>query len=369
MSLGDLKVALVHDELVRRGGAERVLEELIRVFPRAHIYALYASNTPFITVDGKRYRIRTTFLQKFPVWFRQHPRRLALLLLHAAERLDLSKYDLVISSSSAFAKGIVTRSYVPHISYCHTPTRYIWERHSGGIFEKVAQHFLKMADFAAGQRPDIFVANSKYTQARLRKYYRRESTVIYPPVATDFYSPAYTSQKKEYFLCVGRLTPAKQFDQAIAICEKLRLPLHIAGVGQDYARLKNLAGPATTFLGKISDEELRLQYRGAWALLQPGIEDFGMATVESLACGTPVITPAAGGAPEIIEDGKHGILYREPVMELLAEAINKFLQKRESFNPSVLQEQALKFSRSYFRSSLRNVVEEVLRKQHTGSTL
>lgn len=357
MSLGDLKVALVHDELVRRGGAEHVLEALLRLFPQADVYALYASNTPQMTADGKTYDIHTTFLQSFPLWFRRHPRRLVALLPHAAERLDLSNYDLVISSSSAFAKAVITRSNIPHVCYCHTPTRYLWERKEKGL-RAFGQHFLRLADFAAAQRPDVYIANSRYTQQRIWRYYRRESSVVYPPIRTSFFTPL--PIPRLHFLAVGRLTRSKQFEQAILVCEKLGLPLRIVGVGQDYRRLKQLAGKHTTFLGKLSDDQLREQYRGARALLQPGVEDFGMAAAEALACGTPVIAIKAGGVREIVINSKLGILYREQHPELLAEALRQLLERNEPYDPATLQQAALNFSQAQFTSSVQNIIEEVL---------
>lgn len=374
MSTGGLKVALVHDELVRRGGAERVLEELVRIFPQADVYALFSSNHPSLTVAGKTYLIRTTFLQSFPLWLRTHPRRLIALLPHAAERLDLSDYDVVISSSSAFAKGVITRSTVPHICYCHTPTRYLWERREKRPLAVAGQHLLRLADFAAAQRPDVYLANSHYTQTRIASYYRRDSNVVYPPIRTEFFYPASSGvaprslgEGGSFFLCVGRLTASKNFDRAIAVCKKLRLPLRIVGVGRQYAKLKRNASPYIQFLGKVSDEELREQYRQARALLQPGVEDFGMAAAEALACGTPVIAVGQGGVREIVTNSRLGILYQETRPELLAEAIRQFLARSQPFQPEALQRQAMRFSRAAFANSITNAVEQVLIPGHNKS--
>lgn len=367
MSFDDLNVALVHDELVRRGGAERVFEELAGIFPHTDIYALYASNIPKITVNGKSRIIHTTFLQSFPMWFRRHPRRVVALLPHAVERLDLSRYDLVVSSSSAFAKGVITRSNIPHICYCHTPTRYLWETRFSGPMQVAGQHFLRLADFAAAQRPDMYVANSTYTKERIKHYYRRDSKVIYPPIATEIFSPQPTERR--YFLCVGRLTPAKYFEHAIAVCEKLRLPLHIVGTGAERARLERLAGPHTTFLGKLTDTQLRDQYRGAIALLQPGVEDFGMTAVEAIACGTPVIAYGAGGIRDILTSSAYGITYDEQHPELLAEAIRQFQLKQSQFDPGTLQRRAFAFSRTQFVAQITQTVEEALTRTHNKEKL
>lgn len=367
MSLETAKIALVHDELTRRGGAEIVLEELLRMFPQAHVYALYAGK-PRIAVDGRVYEVRTSFLQNFPIWFRRHPRRLLPFLPHAAEQFDFSDYDVVMSSASGFAKAIVTRSTVPHISYCHTPTRYLWDSTHQVLarasrFRKVTSsllfHYLRLSDFTAAQRVDRFLANSEYTQERIYTYYRRKSTVIYPPIDTAFYTPGKQGRSpKEYFLLVGRLTPTKNFDQAIRVCEKMKIPLIVVGTGHDRRRLQALAQGYTTFVGRISREKLREYYRGARALVQPGPEDFGMASAEALACGTPVIAYNYGGVREIVQPYTTGFLYHEPHEEALAEAIRQSLPL--SFSAGTLQHSVLKFSIPRFRDSIYKHIQSAV---------
>lgn len=371
------KIALVHDELIRRGGAERVFEEIIRTFPHSDIYALYSSNTPKLTVDGTTYPIHTTFLQKLPLWFRRHPGRMLPLLPYAAEQLDLSDYDLVLSSSSGFSKGVITRSTIPHISYIHTPTRYLWDDYKtvrqGRSFLSTAglatlQHYLRMTDYSAAQRPDVLLANSHYTEQRINTYYRRDSHVIYPPIDTAFFCPKPDERlwsSQDPFLLVGRLTPTKYFEQAIAVCEKLHLPLIVVGTGQHERILKSYAGQHTTFVGNATQSELRNYYRRARALIQPGTEDFGMATVEALACGTPVIAYNAGGVREVVQHKKHGYLYNDQRSEALAEAIRQFLPLESTFAPQVLQRQALRFSRIRFQTELRKAVEQLLLQRNT----
>lgn len=370
------KIALVHDELVRRGGAERVFEEIIRIFPQSDIYALYSSNTPRLTVDDVTYPIHTTFLQKLPLWFRKHPGRMLPLLPYAVEQLDLSNYDLVISSASGFAKGAITRSSIPHISYIHTPTRYLWDDYktvrkgrskitTAGL--TVFQHYLRLADYSAAQRPDALLANSHYTAQRINTYYRRQSTVIYPPVDTAFFTPKQDERlwsSQDPFLLVGRLTPTKYFEQAVAVCEKLHLPLVVIGTGQHLQRLRAVAGNHTTFVGNASSEQLRTWYRRSRALIQPGTEDFGIAAVEALACGTPVIAYGSGGVREIVQHRKHGYLYNDQRSEALAEAIRQFIPIESTFTPQALQRQALKFSRIRFRTELIKTVEETLSQRN-----
>ncbi len=367
------KVAIVHDELVRRGGAELVLEELIRMYPDSDIYSLYAGNVPKITVDGKTYDIHTSSLQHWPAWFRKHPGRMLPFLAQAAEQFDLSHYDIVISSASGFAKGIITRSNVPHLCYCHTPTRYLWDgslavSQKKNIVTPIARilfHYLRMIDFAAAQRPTMYIANSHYTQRKIKTYYQKDSIVVYPPIDTNFFTPQANTTHRDYFLCVGRLTSEKKFDHAILVAEKLGLGLVIAGTGSDRARLEKLAGKHTTFLGSVSKEELRDLYRNARALIQPGVEDFGMTAAEALACGTPVIAYGAGGVVEIVRNGVHGILYQEQLPETLAEAMRNFIRIERAFYPEHLQKQARQFSIDRFHTDIAKQVEHLLQLRNT----
>ena len=370
----DLKVALVHDELTRRGGAEMVLEELLCMYPQADVYALYAGNTPKMTLNGKTYTIRTSSLQKFPAWMRKRPGRLLPFLPQAAEQFDLSPYDIVISSASGFAKGVITRSHVPHLCYCHTPNRYLWDSSHAvlknnkrlSIILRMLFHYLRMVDFAFAQRPDAYISNSLYTKLRVERYYRKKSSVVYPPVDTHFFTPNHTfKQKQNYFLLVGRLTREKKFDQAIEVAEKLGLHLKIAGTGADEARLRKIAGKHTEFLGKVDRETLRDLYRGARAYIQPGVEDFGIAAVEALACGTPVIALGKGGVLEIVRRGVHGILYDDALPELLAEAIRQFMRIEMAFHAGNLQKQAMNFSTESFRQAISHEVEYLLQVRNT----
>lgn len=376
LAQGNLRVAIVHDELIRRGGAEIVLEELLRIYPQADVYALYAGNVPKMTIDGKTYDIKTSSLQKMPVWFRMHPGRLLPFLPQAAEQFDLSSYDLVISSASGFAKGIVTRSGVTHLCYCHTPTRYLWDgyqnvlknRPGKNIIMRLLFHYLRIVDFTAAQRPDTYIANSKYTASRIKSYYRKDSSVVYPPIDTNFFVPGKTIDiKKDFFLCVGRLTKEKRFDHAIQVAEKLGLKLKIVGIGSDQTRLKKLAGKHTEFLGQVSKEELRELYRGARALIQPGVEDFGMSAVEALACGTPIIALGKGGICEIVTNGVQGILYTDQLPETLAEAIRQFLRIERAFYPGNLQKRALHFSQDTFKKGITEQVEHLLKLRNTNT--
>jgi glycosyltransferase involved in cell wall biosynthesis len=355
-------MALVHDELTRRGGAEVVFEELAELFPQADLFTLYAGRAQMRVAEALR-PVRTSFLQRLPTWFRRHPGRLLPLLSYAAEQFDFANYEVVISSASGFAKAIITRSLVPHICYCHTPTRYLWDDAATAWRQappgakwaaRLLLHYLRLIDYAAAARVTIFIANSEYTQARIAKYYRRQSEVIYPPVKTDFFTPASTTKK--YFLAVGRLTPSKNFEQAIRVCEKLELPLIIVGSGREEWRLKHLAGKHTRFTGAVTDKELRQLYRGAQALLQPGIEDFGLASAEALACGTPVIACGEGGSREIVSSSQLGILYQGATEEALGEGIGRFLRSGRRYSPEILQKSTLRFSTASFRHNICRLV-------------
>ncbi len=373
---GEYKIALIHDELTRRGGAEIVFEELIRLFPQADIYALYAGK-PMIKVSNVTRRVETTFLQSFPIWFRRHPRRLLPLLPLAAEQLDFSRYDVVISSASGFVKNIITRANVPHVCYCHTPPRYLWEDTQAALRRvprwsrlpaQVVLHVLRLFDYAAAQRVDSYIANSAWTRDRIETYYGRNSTVISPPIDTTFFTPgrrSAESRRQKPFLCVGRLTPAKRFEQAIIACEKLELPLVIVGSGDHRSNLEKIAGRHTRFVGRLSREELRSYYRSARALLQPGEEDFGMAAVEALACGTPVIACGIGAAKEIVESPTTGLTYKLPRVEALAEAIRRFITTIEvKVDREAMQRKAFSFSKIRWQQAIMRHVDEVMTVTH-----
>ena len=392
MGESELRVAFVHDELTRRGGAEEVLAALLRLYPTADVYALYASKKD-LRIGSPARRVQTTFLQRWPRWFRRHPARLLPWLPYAAEQLDLSDYDVVVSSASGFAKGVVTRAHVAHVCYCHTPTRYLWEDHIAVLsrvrwwrrgISKWLLHRLRLLDFAAAQRVDMWLANSEYTRARITKYYRQESQVVYPPIDTDFYTPAprgvqglareprgvrgKTSAQPTpvteigqtipsgYFLCVGRLTPAKRFAEAIEVCTKLELPLVVVGTGRERKRLEQIAGPTVTFVGRVPRERLRELYRGARALLQPGVEDFGMAAAEAHACGTPVVALGIGGVREVVRHGVSGYLYTQTGEEGLDGALREFMAHEGSYDAAAAREQGERFAVDAFAQSVRSAV-------------
>jgi len=356
-----MRVALVHEFLTQLGGAERVLQSFHEMFPDAPVYTLVYDREKTGGIFNS-WDIRTSFLQKFPGGARKFKWYLPLMPL-AIRSFDLSCYDLVLSDSSAFAKGVVTDSPTLHICYCHTPTRYLWEsmdEYVSGIkypwlmkiFAKVyLKHVLKNWDFRAAQRPDALIANSRTVQERIKKYYGRKSDVIYPPVDTQWFGPGEGGARgREYYFTASRLEPYKRIDIVVEAFNRLGLALKVAGDGTDAAALKKSAGINIEFLGRVSDVELRALYRSAKAFVFPALEDAGIAVLEALACGTPVIGFAQGGTPEFVRDGKNGVLFAEQTAADIMAAVKRFEQM--AFDPVRLRESILEFGKAKFKENI-----------------
>ena len=360
-----MKIALVHDFLVQDGGAERVLKVLAEMFPSAPIYTLlYQADK----VDGffKSRKIHTSFLQN-SFLAKGNYRLLLKKMPEAVEEFYLSGYDLVISSASAFAKGVKTKAPTKHICYCHTPTRYLWSDRESYVkelpyhpwikkFIPLILDKLKVWDITAAQRPDYYLANSHLVQARIKEYYGRDSQVIYPPVdcASFFIRDGF----KDYFLAGGRLVAYKKFDLVIKVFNRLGWPLKIFGLGPELAKLKNLADVNIEFLGYVSASRLRELYANAKAFVHPQVEDFGLVAVEAQSSGRPVIAYKVGGASETVASGKTGILFAEQKENSMAEAIKKF--REEDFKPAEIREHALKFDRSVFEREIKKFIDYVV---------
>lgn len=351
-------------------GGERVLEVLCELYPEADLYTLiYFKNPLSRTIE--RMKIKTSFIQRFPGVSKYY--RYYLSFFPAAiEHFDLRGYDLVISSSHCVAKGVLPMPESLHISYCHTPMRYVWDmqfeyfKKSGNPLQNLListlANYLRIWDVTSSQRVDAFIANSRYVQQRIKKYYRRESTVIYPPVNCDFFQPSGGSQKSDYFLMVTALVPYKRVDLAIEAFNRLGKPLLIVGDGQGMKDLKKRAKSNIKFLGWQSDEKVRDYYQGCRALIFPGKEDFGITPMEAQACGRPVIAYGEGGVLETVrpfpQESPTGVFFDEPTADSLIQAVDLFEKNRDRFDPQVIRKKALPFDQKVFREKIRSFVEE-----------
>lgn len=368
-----MNIALVHDHLAQLGGAEKTVRALCDLYPQAPLHTLLY-HPPYRDRLFADRRVVASFLQRMPGGVRRYQWYLPLMA-PAIELFALDRYDVVISSASSFAKGVITAPHALHICYCHTPTRYLWHYNSMYTQELNVPRFakellnvyisrLRQWDFAAAQRVDYFIANSVTVQERIRKYYQRDSIVIHPPV--DTHLCAISPQVGDFFLAGGRLTPYKRFDIAINAFNKLGLPLKIFGTGPDRKRLEKIAGPTVEFLGAISDTEKLALMARARAFIHPQEEDFGITKVEAMACGRPVIAYARGGALETVVPGVTGILFPEQRWEALAESVIRFVHTDELLvNPARIKQHAERFSVERFKRELSQAVDELTNQPPT----
>jgi len=365
-----MKVALVHDFLIQNGGAEAVLKIFSEMFPEASIFTLvYDKNK--IDVFFKNKKIIPSFIQKMPLGKTKYQWFLPLMPL-AIEELNLMDYDLIISSSSAFANGVITNPDAMHICYCHTPTRYLWtDSHDyikglkyNFLIKKIipiALNKIRIWDRLAAERPNYFISNSKCVQKRIKRYYNRESLIIYPPVESNKFSISHnieTDKQKGYFLIGGRLVSYKKYDLVVKAFNKLGMGLKIFGEGPEFKRLKKMARDNIEFLGRVNDDKRKELYKNAIAFLNPQEEDFGITTVESMASGRPVIAYSAGGALETIIEGKTGVFFNEQNWASLADTIIKF--KPQQFNPEEIRQYAKKFDVDNFKGQIKEFVDSKL---------
>ncbi len=372
----NLKVALTHDYLKEYGGAERVLEALHEIFPDAPLYTSFV-NLDSMGENGKRFKdwnIKTSWFQHFPFAERLlSPFRLFAPMMF--ESFDLSEYDLVISSCSIyFSKAVITKPGSLHISYIHTPPRYLYGFTTSFNYKKnpithilgeLVNHILRIYDFETSQRPDILAANSKNIAARIQKFYRRDSMVIYPPVEiSSRYKVVSSKGKKDHFLVLSRLVRGKGVEVIVEACGKLGLNLMVAGTGPELENLKKLATnyklPTTNFLGWVSDAERVKLLQNAKALIVASEdEDFGITSIEAQAAGTPVIAPASGGFLETVIDQATGLLYGgsgQVTVDALMDTLQKFDPK--DFNPEDCRKQAEKFSKERFKKEILELISK-----------
>jgi glycosyltransferase involved in cell wall biosynthesis len=356
-----MKVALVHDWLNQVGGAEDVLESLVSIFPDAPVYtSIYWRDQ--MPAHWQQWDIRTTFLDGLPRIYRRQQLYLPLFPL-AFEQFDFSEYDLVISNKSGFAHGIITPPHTLHICYCLTPTRYLWRYHQYAAQEQLGRttrvvlapflNYLRLWDRLAADRVDQFVAISREIRRRIGKYYGRDSTIIYPPVDLDRFDVC--REHDDYYLFVGRLLPYRRLDVMIEAFNKLERPLMIAGSGRDRDRLEALAGPNITFLGYVADGDLPELMARSRAFIWPGDEDFGIAPIQAMAAGRPVIAYAAGGALDTVVPGT-GTLFATQTPEAIIEAVTAF--DDADIDPAFIRAHAAQFDSAVFRERILGFIEK-----------
>jgi glycosyltransferase involved in cell wall biosynthesis len=355
--LRDVRVAIVHDWLNQIGGAESVLETLVEMFPQAPVFtAIYWREG--MPAGYAQWDIRTSWLDRAPVIYRHHQVYLPLYPL-AVRSMDLSGYDLILSNKSGFCHGVRTSTGQLHIDYCLTPTRYVWNydsyvnREGLSRIARLALHplikRLQRWDRRAADGVDHFVAISREVQARIARFYQRDSVIIYPPVHTERYRPG-NDPTGDYFLVASRLIPYKRIDLAVRACTELRVPLIVVGDGRDRAALEAMAGPTVEFRGRVPDDELAGLMAYCRAFIFPGYEDFGIAPVEAQAAGRPVIAYAAGGALDTVIDGETGLFFVQQTADCLADAIRRLVAV--SFDPVHIHRHAQRFSVERFKAEL-----------------
>ncbi len=363
-----MKVAIVCDWLTGIGGAERVVLELHKLYPEAPIYTSQYDPGKINWFDDAD--VRTTWLQKLPTSLKKF---LPLLRAWTFSRLDLSDYDLVLSSSGAEAKGVKTGPNTTHICYCHSPTHYYWIRHDEYLERpgfpfglnwiarlglKLLVDPLKRWDRHAAGQPDYLIANSTHTQAMIKRYYRRDSDVIFPPVEIDRFKPRGPETARHGFVVAGRQTPYKRFDLAIQACDELKVPLVVIGDGPDHKRLEKLAGRGTTFLSKANDSDLASHFQSALGFIMPNMDDFGIVAVEALAAGTPVIAYNKGGALDYVVPGKTGLFFEKQTVKALAAELEAAAAK--SFDYQAIAQHAEQFSVLTFSKNMQNYIKQRL---------
>jgi glycosyltransferase involved in cell wall biosynthesis len=360
-----MKVAIVADWLTDRGGAERTILAMHDVFPKADIFTT-VYDPEVMGPEFSRLNITTSFLQWIP-GAKKHRKKMINLMPMGIEDLDLRGYDVVISSSSAVGHGAITHPETLHICYCHNPMRFCWDGCQQYVSNSGFSKWMKMLipllltpvrvwDYWAADRPDIYVANSKFVQKRIQKYFRQPSELIYPPVETSRFRTAHADESKEFYLVVSRLVEFKRVDLAIEACNKMKKTLKIVGTGSYAAELEAMAGPTVELLGYVEDVEVAALMRECKALIFTQIEDFGITPLEVMASGRPVIAYKAGGALETVIHGRTGMFFEEQTVESLSAVIEEF--EDFTFDPEKLQAHANTFSYERFCREFKEFVEE-----------
>ena len=359
-----MRIALVHDWLSNLGGAERVLVELHKIFPEAPIYTIFA-NKKFINQYLPEASIITSRLNKIPL-INKFYKYFLVLMPSTVESFDLSDFDVVISSSVIFSKGLVLSLKTKHICYCYSPTRFLWDRHmdyeNKSWQSNLARHVLRIWDRQASERVDQFVAISEHVRGRIKKYYRKDSKVIYPPInlndSEQFKILNLKFKNPGYYLIVSRLFPHKNIDIAIDAFNRLNLPLLIVGSGPQYKNLKAKIENRKTIklVGFVPDEELPKYYQNCKAFIMPQEEDFGLTPIEAMTFGKPVLALKQGGAIETLIEGKTGEFFDDPIPEGLADGIRRLNENYKNYDPDFIKSHAAEFSRGKFAKEMLELV-------------
>ncbi|MGK2896400.1 MAG: glycosyltransferase [Candidatus Saccharimonadales bacterium] len=369
------KIAIVHDWLTNMGGAEDVVLALTKAFPGAPIYT--STYIPEKMPKFARLDVRTTYLQNLPTQIKKLHKFFPMLRVKAFRKLDLSEFDIIISSSSAESKQVrKTRDDQVHICYCHTPIRYYWSHYDEykknpgfGKFNWLVRMAmplfvppLKKADYDAAQDVDVFIANSEEVRKRIKRYYGQDATVVYPPVDIDRFDPART--RDDYYVALGRQVPYKRVDLAVAAASRLDIPLKVYGNGSEHEKLVAMASPKVQFFtdrfGDASDLAVEEALNHARGFIFPAEEDFGIVPVQALAAGAPVIAYGKGGVLDIIQDGESGILFKKQTVDNVVDAIQE--AKRHTFLPATLRRKARRFDKGLFITKMRKIITDNYRE-------
>lgn len=360
-----MKVALIHDFLNQVGGAEKVLEIFHELYPKAPVFTItYDKTETGNNFEGME--INTSFIQRLPGGPKRYKWYLAWMPA-AIEQFDLSKYDVVLSDCSAYSKGIITKPDTLHICYCHSPTRYLWsdthayteELKQPSVIKKglpLILNKIRVWDRLAAERVDNFIANSKNVQDRIKKYYSRKSNVIFPPVETSGFEILSQNDIGDYYLIVSRLRPYKRVDIAVEAFNALELPLKVIGTGEEYKKLRKLGNKNIEFLGYVGDAERNRLLSRCKAFIHPQEEDFGIAAVEAMAAGRPVIAYQKGGALETVREGITGEFFEDQTPWSLVDTVREFDAKK--YNPDDIRRHAIGFDTNVFKQKIKQYIED-----------
>lgn len=365
-----MKVALVHDFLFKLGGAEKVLKVFADLYPEAPVFTLLYNENACGEVFPKE-RVHASWLEKAPKFLRKRQRYLLPLMPRAVESFDLSGFDLIVSSSNSYAHGVLTPSESKHICYCHSPTRYVWDythkymdEQRIGPVRKFAisklMHNIRFWDQVCADRPDLYIANSQNVKNRIKKYYRQDAKVLYPPVEVKKFKIPY--RHENYFLIVSALTPFKKIETAIQLFNKIGKRLVVIGSGSQYGYLKSIAGPTVDILGRKDDESVKDYFENCRAYIMPAEEDFGISPVEAMACGKPVLAYGKGGALETVIPGITGELFYEPTIESMEDGLGRLIMNEPDYKPRNIRKHASRFSEENFIKGFKSIVKTAIKQ-------